>query len=212
MTKPVRFTCRVLFVLVLCHSGVGWNSKVWAQAVHPSTPAAPRPADPPDITPPSDYVIGPEDVLGVLFWREQEMSGDVIVRPDGMITLPLVGDINAAGLTPETLRDGIHTAASKYLADLNVTVVVREINSRKVFITGQVVAPGAYPLIGPRTVLQLIALAGGVAEWADAGNIRIMRVEERRTRVFKFNYKDVAKGEKLEQNILLKPGDTVVVP
>lgn len=161
---------------------------------------------------PSDYVIGPEDVLGVLFWREADMSGDVAVRPDGMITLPLVGDVKAAGLTPAVLRDTIQEAAAKYLTDPNVTVVVRQLHSRKVFITGQVGTPGAFPLTGPRTVMQLIALAGGLTEYADGEQITIMRDEAGKTRSFKFNYKDVAKGKKLEQNIQLKPGDTVVVP
>ena len=161
---------------------------------------------------PSDYVIGPEDVLGVLFWREAEMSGDVAVRPDGMITLPLVGDVKAAGLSPGALRDTIQEAAGKYLTDPNVTVVVRQLHSRKVFITGQVGTPGAFPLTGPRTVMQLIALAGGLLEYADGEHITIMREEGEKTRSFKFNYKDVSKGKKLEQNIQLKPGDTVVVP
>lgn len=161
---------------------------------------------------PSDYVIGAEDVLGVLFWREADMSGDVAVRPDGMITLPLVGDVKAAGLTPIALRETIQEAAAKYLADPNVTVVVRQLNSRKVFITGQVGTPGAFPLTGPRTVMQLIALAGGLTEYADGEHITIMRQEAGKTRSFRFNYKDVSKGKKLEQNIQLLPGDTVVVP
>jgi polysaccharide biosynthesis/export protein len=161
---------------------------------------------------PPDYTIGAEDVLGVMFWREQEMSGDVTVRPDGMITLPLLGDIKAAGSRPDALRDQITQAASKYLTDVNVTVVVRQINSRKVFITGQVTTPGAYPLSGPRTVMQLIAMAGGLTEYADGENISIMRQEQAKTRSMKFNYKDVTKGKKLEQNVLLQPGDTIVVP
>jgi len=162
--------------------------------------------------PPPGYVIGPEDVLGILFWRDQEMSGDVTVRPDGMITLPLMGDMKAAGLTPDALKQQIQQAAAKYINDANVTIVVRQINSRKVFITGQVTTPGAYPLTGPRTVMQLIALAGGLTEYADAKNISIMREEQGRTRSFKFNYKDVSKGRNLQQNIVLQPGDTVVVP
>jgi polysaccharide export outer membrane protein len=163
-------------------------------------------------TVPADYVIGPEDVLGVLFWRETDMSGDVAVRPDGMITLPLVGEIKAAGLRPDALRDTVQQAAGKYLTDPNVTIVVRQLNSRKVFITGQVATPGSFPLTGPRTVLQLIAIAGGLNEYADSENITIMREEAGKTRSFKFNYKDVSKGKKLEQNIQLRPGDTVVVP
>jgi polysaccharide biosynthesis/export protein len=161
---------------------------------------------------PADYVIGPEDVLGVVFWRDQDLTGDVTVRPDGMVTLPLLGDVSAAGLTPDALREHVQKTASKYVQDPSVTVVVRQINSRKVFITGEVRTPGAYPLVAPRTVMQLIALAGGLNEYADAKGITVMRSENGRTQSFKFNYKDVAQGKKLEQNILLKPGDTVIVP
>jgi polysaccharide export outer membrane protein len=164
------------------------------------------------ITLPSDYVIGAEDVLGVLFWREQEMSGDVVVRPDGMVTLPLIGELKAAGLKPEAVRDAIQAAATKFLADANVTVVVRQINSRKVFITGQVARPGEFPLASPRTVLQLIALSGGLTEYAEGDKVTIMRTDGAATQTLRFNYKEVTKGKKIEQNILLKPGDTVVVP
>jgi polysaccharide export outer membrane protein len=182
-----------------------------------SANAVPRPAPVTDqgasLAVPADYVIGPEDVLGIVFWREPEMTGDVTVRPDGMITLPLAGDLRAIGLKPEGLREEIKKAASKYLEDLNVTVVVRQINSRKVFITGEVRTPGGYPLAGPRTVMQLIALAGGLTEYADSKGITVMRNEANgATRSFKFNYKDVAKGKNVAQNILLQPGDTVVVP
>lgn len=170
------------------------------------------PASGPSVVVPVDYVIGTEDVLGVVFWRDTEMSGDVTVRPDGRITLPLLGEIQAAGLKPDVLKDQVQKAAGKYINDANVTIVVRQINSRKVFITGEVTTPGAYPLIGPRTVMQLIAVAGGLTEYADAKNITIMRTEGAQTRSFKFNYRDVSKGKGLEQNIPLLPGDTVVVP
>ena len=157
-------------------------------------------------------MIGPEDVLGIVFWRDADMTGDVTVRPDGMITLPLVGDLRAVGLKPDALRDLITKAASKYLEDINVTVVVRKINSRKAFITGEVRTPGGYDLAGPRTVMQLIALAGGLTEFADGGKITIMRQENGQTKTLKFNYKDVSRGKNLEQNVEVKPGDTVVVP
>jgi polysaccharide export outer membrane protein len=166
-----------------------------------------------EIAVPSDYVIGPEDVLGVLFWREPELSGDVTVRPDGKITLSLIGDVVATGLTPEALRDQLQKAGSRFLADANVTVIVRQINSRKVFITGQVAEPGAFPLGAPRNVLQLIALAGGLLEFAEGDKITIIRNDHGgRTVTLKFNYDDVSKGKNLAQNVQLRPGDTVVVP
>jgi polysaccharide biosynthesis/export protein len=148
----------------------------------------------------------------MVFWREMDMSGDVTVRPDGKITLPLIGDVMAAGQKPEVLRETIQNLAKKYLADANLTLVVREINSRKVFITGQVAMPNAYPLVARRTVMQLIALAGGLSEYADAANITILREGPKGTQAFKFNYKDVSKGRSLSQNIELQPGDQVIVP
>src|SRR5688572_28503204 len=161
---------------------------------------------------PNDYVIGAEDVLGVVFWREADISGDVVVRPDGMITLPLLGEMKAAGVKPDVLREQIRVASGKFLTDPNVTIVVRQINSRKVFITGNVTMPDSYPLTGPRTVLQLISLAGGLTEYANSENISIIRHEGGQTRSLKFNYKDVSKGKKLEQIVVRQPGDTVVVP
>lgn len=180
-----------------------------AAATAQTAPAAPA-APVADV--PVDYVIGSADVLGVVFWREAELSGDVTVRPDGKISLPVIGEIEAAGLKPEELRDRVKAASGKYITDPNVAVVVRTINSRKVFITGQVRTPGGQNLVGPLTVLQALAQAGGLNEYADAKNITILRQEQGRPVVLKFNYKDVARGRKLEQNVLLKPGDTVVVP
>jgi polysaccharide export outer membrane protein len=161
---------------------------------------------------PDDYVIGADDVLTIVFWREKDLSGEVAVRPDGRISLPLLNDIDAAGLTPEQLRLRVTEAAEKLLEQPTVTVVVKQINSRKVFITGQVGKPGPYPLSGPMTVVQLIAMAGGVAEYADDKNITIMRSENGKQISLRFNYEEVKKRKRLEQNIQLKPGDTVIVP
>ena len=184
------------------------------QAAGTQPPTAVAAPATPAVEVPAEYVIGPEDVLSINFWRDADMTRDeVTVRPDGRITLPLLGDITAAGLTPEQLKAAVEKAASKYHQNPSVTVLVRQINSRKVFITGNVANPGAHPLTGPRTVMQLIALAGGLTEYADKKNIQIMRVEPNgQTRSFKFNYNDVSKGKNLKQNILLQPGDTVVVP
>jgi polysaccharide export outer membrane protein len=173
---------------------------------------AKAPALPAGITPPTGYVIGPDDQLSVVYWREKDMSADVVVRPDGLISLPLLNDVQASGLTPEQLRAAITQGAAKFVEEPTVSVVVKAINSRKVFITGQVNKPGPYPLGAPTTVLQLITIAGGVAEYADKGKIIVLRNENGKQSTFRFNYQDVTKGKNLAQNIELKPGDTVVVP
>ena len=178
----------------------------------PRTPVTAKPGVPAGVTPPAGYVIGPDDVLTVVFWGEKDMSAEVAVRPDGKISLPLINDIDAAGLTPDQLMANVAAAAAKYLENPAVTVGVKQINSRKVFISGEVAKPGGYPLTGPTTVLQLIALAGGLSEFADTKNIVVMRTENGRPMGYKFNYKDVLRRRNLKQNIELKPGDTVVVP
>jgi polysaccharide biosynthesis/export protein len=161
---------------------------------------------------PVGYVIGPEDVLTVVFWRDKDMSAEVSVRPDGKITLPLINEIEAANLTPDQLREKVTQAAAKFIEEPNVTVVVKAINSRKAYITGNVARAGAYPLIAPTTVMQLIAMAGGLHEFADSKNIIITRLENGKQVAFRFNYKDFLKRKNLKQNIELRPGDTVVVP
>lgn len=172
-------------------------------------PAVMRPAG---VDVPGTYVIGPEDVLGIVYWRDKEMSTEATVRPDGRIALPLINEVQAAGLTPEELQKKITEESKKYMEDASITVVVKAINSLKVFVTGQVAKPGTYPLTSSMTVIQLIALAGGLNEYANSKNIMIMRREGNKQISLKFNYKEVAAGKKLEQNIELKAGDTVVVP
>ena len=184
-----------------------------APAAGPVKPAAGAPALPAGVTPPSGYVIGPADQLTIIYWREKDMSADVVVRPDGMISLPLLNDITASGLTPDQLRLAITQGATKFVEEPTVSVVVKAINSRKVYITGQVAKPGPYPLGGPTTVLQLVATAGGVAEYANKSSMIVIRPEAGgKQTTFKFNYEDVLKGKNLSQNIELKPGDTVLVP
>lgn len=158
------------------------------------------------------YVIGTDDVLAVVFWELPSHGAEVAVRPDGKITLPLLNDVQAAGLTPDQLRASITTASAKFIRDPNVSVIVKQINSRKVFVTGQVAKPGPYSLTAPTTVLQMLALAGGPTDFAKKGKIAVMRTENGQTTSLKFNYNDVIQGKKLDQNVMLKPGDTVVVP
>ncbi len=171
--------------------------------------AAPRATDP--VVPPG-YVIGTDDVLSIVYWKDKDMSADAQVRPDGRIALPLINEVQAAGLTPDQLREKITEESRKYMEDANITVVVRQINSRKAFITGEVYKPGTYPLTSATSVMQLIAMAGGLREYANGKKIVIMRTEQGKPVSLKFNYKDVIEGKNLEQNIELKPGDTVVVP
>jgi polysaccharide export outer membrane protein len=160
---------------------------------------------------PAKYVIGVGDVLTVTFWRDPRMSGDLLVRPDGKISVLLLNDVQAAGHTPEELAGSLSQAAAKFIKEPDVTVNVKEVHSRRVFIVGEVVTPGAVPLTGDMNVLQLIAIAGGLHEYADKKHIVILRTEHGRERRFKFNYHDVLKGKNLQQNILLLPGDTVMV-
>jgi polysaccharide biosynthesis/export protein len=179
----------------------------------PGKPAPGKPAPPAaPVQAPPDYRIGPDDVLAIVFWREKDLSSEVVVRPDGMITLPLISDVYAAGLTPEELRAKVQEAAGRYVTDPNATVIVRQINSRRVFITGMVGKPGPYPLTAPTTVLQAISMAGGLQEFAKQDRIVVMRTENGRTTTHRFNYKDIMRGRNLHQNILLLPGDTVMVP
>jgi polysaccharide export outer membrane protein len=171
--------------------------------------AAPRPTDP--VVPPG-YVIGPDDLLSIVYWKDKDMSADAQVRPDGRIALPLINEVVAAGLTPEQLREKLTEESRRYMEDASITVVVRQINSRKAFITGEINKPGPYPLTAPTTVMQLIAMAGGLREYANSKKIIIMRTENGRSISLPFNYRDVTSGKKLDQNVVLKPGDTVVVP
>jgi polysaccharide export outer membrane protein len=158
------------------------------------------------------YVIGPDDVLQIVFWREKDLSGEVIVRSDGRISLPLLNDVVAAGRTPEELRDALIAGASPFLAEPNATVVVKESRSRKVFITGSVERPGPYVLTGRTTVLQLIAMAGGLKEFADQKNIVVMRGGNGRQVSYAVDYRSILRRQNLEQNFDLAPGDTVLVP
>jgi len=209
-------SARIAARLVVLAIGLAWAAPVAAQSAKPAPAvAAATTAAPPAAAAavlPSDYRIGPEDVLGVVFWREPDLSAEVVVRPDGRISLPLLQDVQAAGLTPEQLAAQLTEQAGKYLEAPSATVTVKQINSRKVYITGQVQKPGPYPLMAPTTVLQLIAMAGGLNEYAEDKNISIVRVENGRPRSYRFNYRDVSKRKNLAQNILLQPGDTVIVP
>jgi polysaccharide export outer membrane protein len=181
-----------------------------SRSVAPGARTASVPAVEADL--PAGYTIGAEDVLSVVFWREPDMSAEVVVRPDGKISLPLLNDVEATGLTPDQLRAHLAEQARKFIQEPSVSVVVKQIHSRKVFITGNVERPGPYGIGSSMTVLQLIALAGGLREYADSKHIVITRTENGKSLSVPFNYNDISKRKNLQQNIELKPGDVVIVP
>src|SRR5580704_11620173 len=190
-----------------------------------STPATPNEAKatplPPSNTPASrvpairndNYIVGVGDVLEVNVWKEGELSKTVPVRPDGMITLPLVGEIKAVGLTPNQLQDQVTTALQKVVSEPQVTVMVVSVNSMSFNIMGQVNKPGYYPLTRPITILDAIALSGGFRDFAKQKKIYVLRRTENGTEErLKFNYKEVIKGKNMAQNIKLLPHDVLVIP
>jgi polysaccharide export outer membrane protein len=158
-----------------------------------------------------DYVIGSEDTLHVSVWKEPDLTATLPVRPDGKISLPLLNDVQAAGLTPMQLASDLTTRLKKYVSEPQVTVVVTQMNSQKVFLLGEVLHTGAVPLSPNMTVLQVLSTAG-FSQFANTKGIYILRTENGKQDKLPFNYKAVVRGEHMEQNILLKPGDTVVVP
>jgi polysaccharide export outer membrane protein len=159
----------------------------------------------------SDYVIGADDTLHVSVWKEPDLTATLPVRPDGKISLPLLNDVVAAGLTPMELADSITVKLKKFIADPRVTVVVTAMNSQRIFVTGEVVHSGAVPLLPNMTVLQALS-AAGFTQFADLKKIYLLRTENGKQVKLPFNYKEVVKGRRPEENIQLRPGDTVVVP
>jgi len=160
---------------------------------------------------PAEYVIGADDTLHISVWKEPDLTATLPVRPDGKISLPLLNDVPAAGLTPMQLKDSITEKLRKYVSDPHVTVVVTAMNSRRFFVTCEVVRSGPMPLLPDMTVLEALS-AAGFTQFANVKGIYLLRIENGRQVKLPFNYKEVVKGNHPEQNIMLKPGDTVVVP
>lgn len=201
---------RTLLVLFLCLAPLSFAQREKKNAPEVNDPKAPQetlqgagaPVDP------KTYRIGPEDILGIRVWREADLSGQVMVRPDGMISMPLVGELRAAGQTPDELGKAITDALLKHMNRAEVFVSVLQVNSKKFYMTGEVNRPGQYPLITQTSVLQAISAAGGLREFANGKKIVIIRGDQR----LKFNYKEVVDGKNLKQNIALESGDHVIVP
>jgi polysaccharide export outer membrane protein len=180
-------------------------SAIWGQAKAPAATVPKSAIDDPK------YVIGAEDTLNINVWKEQELSGQVPVRPDGRISLPLLNDVQAAGLTPMQLAADITEKLKKFVSEPRVTVTVTNIQSKRIFMVGQLKA-GAFPLLPDMTVLQALAAAGCCSEFAKTTKIYVLRNEDGKQVKYPFNFKEALKGNHPEQNILLKAGDTIVVP
>jgi len=159
-----------------------------------------------------NYIIGPSDDLDINVWKEPDISRKVPVRPDGKISLPLINDIQAAGLTPMQLKAQISEKLKKFLTDPQVTVIVMNINSQRVYIMGETNRPGAYPLLPNMTILQALTSAGGFSQFANTSKIQLLRTEDGKQKTYFFNYKEVVQGKNTDQNLVLKPGDSIVIP
>jgi polysaccharide export outer membrane protein len=174
----------------------------------PADGAAPAPA-----AAPPDYTIGAADMVRITVWRNPELSAEVPVRPDGRISVPLVGDVDASGMTTAELRDRIAGSLSEYITAPDVTVVVTQINSKIVYLVGEVARPTALPLNRQMRILDAIAMAGGFTPFADKNDIRVLRpLPDGTIEEHEFNYGKVVKGKQPESNLVLQAGDTIVVP
>jgi polysaccharide export outer membrane protein len=207
--REMRCSAVVAFAAVLLlpaqarQSGAGKPAGQDSATPSPSTGAKTPAVDP-------NYIIGAQDVLDVSVWKEDQLTRTVPVRPDGKISLPLLNDVQASGLTPTQLATQITQDLKKFVTDPQVTVIVREINSQRVYMLGEVGRAGAYPLLPGMTVLQALSSAGGFTQFANTKKIYVLRVENGKQEKIPFNYKEAL--NKGDQNVFLKAGDTIVVP
>lgn len=206
MNRFMLAGCLVVLTLTLC-AGAQDNSNTPREQAAASPAAAPEPKS---VAGP-EYVIGADDALHISVWKEPDLTATLPVRPDGKISLPLLNDVQAAGLTPMQLAESLTTRLKKYVADPRVTVVVTQINSKRVFLVGEVLHPGPLPLLPNMTVLQALASAG-FTQFANTKGIYVLRMDNGRQQKIAVNYRQLIKGDAVDQNILLKPGDTIVVP
>ena len=196
----------LLLLIIVCGIGA-FNQSMAADKTEASPPETKK-----EIVSDPSYIIGPMDVLEIQVWKEPDFSRQVLVRPDGKITLPLVGDIPGSGMNTMGLKSLLSEKLEDFVSNPEVTVIVLESHSKNFYIIGKITRPGTYPLNPDMTVLQAISVAGGLAEWADKDSIRIIRRSGGKEEILLFDYDKVITGKKLEQNILLNPNDTIIVP
>jgi polysaccharide export outer membrane protein len=208
-----KFQAVAILAIACAMPALAQDTGAQKQTPQPAVPAMPadntttKPA-----TTDANYVIGAQDVLDISVWKEPEVSRVVPVRPDGKISLPLLNDVQAAGLNPGQLAAQITESLKKFVTNPQVTVIVTTINSQRVYILGEVSRPGAFPLLPNMTVLQALSSAGGFTQFAREKNIYVLRNEEGKQVKHPFNYKAVISGKNSDQDIVLKAGDTIVVP
>lgn len=199
----------------LVASLAAWIGLGWAQQAGAQVPADAR-AAPTSSTvmavDPSSYRVGPEDVLEISVWREDTLKKEALVRPDGGISYPLIGEVQAAGRTVAQIREEIAKRLDKFIPDPVVTVTILKTGSQRVYVIGKVNKPGEFPVGRYVDVLQALSMAGGLTPFADSSNIRVMRRDGERQIVLPFEYGAVVRGQKLEENVQLRAGDVVVVP
>jgi polysaccharide export outer membrane protein len=186
-------------------AAAGWACGALAQAPAQAEPPAPSIDS-------SAYRIGPEDVLEISVWREDTLKREVLVRPDGGISFPLIGDVRAAGRSVAEIREEITKRLDRFIPEPAVSVTVVKTGSQRIYVIGKVAKPGEFPVGRYVDVLQALSMAGGLTSFADGGSIRVMRRDGDRQTVFPFDYGAVSRGQKLEQDVELRSGDVVVVP
>lgn len=220
MKVHVKFAFSACVLSLLVYSGSLRGQAAGSNPPDNANPAVQSPAPPtqPDAPPKGThtddtYIIGNDDVLAISVWKEPDLSKQIPVRSDGKISLPLIGDVQAAGETPLQLQQEIAAGLKSYITDPQVTVIVQQINSQKFNILGQVTKPGTYPLSNGETIVDAIAAAGGFRDFAKKKSIYVLRQTTGgdQTRI-DFNYQDFIKGKDTSKNIALKPRDTIVVP
>jgi polysaccharide biosynthesis/export protein len=207
MAKDLRLWMALLCILVSITPIHAQETASNKQPAVVSAPAASKAA-----TEDPDYVIGAQDVLDVSVWKEPDFTRTIPVRLDGKISLPLLNDVQAAGLTPSQLAAEVTWSLMKFVTSPQVTVIVTQINSKRIYLLGEVARAGAYTMLPNMTVLQALSNAGGFSQYANLKKIYVLREENGKQQKLPFNYKDVISGKRPEQNIELKPGDTIVVP
>jgi polysaccharide export outer membrane protein len=208
-SRSFAFTLLAGIVMSGCVVAVG---QIKPDATKPQSAPSPNPSSVNETSAaavdPNKYLIGPEDVLYIRVWREPDFTGPVVVRPDGKITMPLIGEVQAGGLTPIQLTKSLTELLTKYINNPDVTVSVTEVRSKKYYIDGEVNRSGSFPLITPTTMLEALTNANGFREFSNPKKITILRG----SKILKFNYKDVIKGKHMEQNVFVENGDHIHVP